>query len=93
MSVALAALAALLYTQLDNELVPDEDRGVITIDATGPDGVGIDFMDGELDEVEQVIAPYLASGEIESRPRLSRNSTRRCRKFPDRAPMPGAAAR
>ena len=65
-SVALAVLAALLYTQLDNELVPDEDRGVITIDATGPDGVGIDFMDGELDEVEQVIAPYLASGEIES---------------------------
>ncbi|KNH01696.1 RND multidrug efflux transporter Acriflavin resistance protein [Qipengyuania citrea LAMA 915] len=65
-SVALAVLAALLYTQLDNELVPDEDRGVITIDATGPDGVGIDFMDGELDEVEQVITPYLASGEIES---------------------------
>ncbi|RPF70950.1 efflux RND transporter permease subunit [Aurantiacibacter spongiae] len=65
-SVVLAGLAGLLYAQLDNELVPDEDRGVITVDATGPDGVGIDFMDGELDEVERVLQPYLDSGEIES---------------------------
>ena len=65
-SVAIAMAAGLLYSQLDNELVPDEDRGVITVDATGPDGVGIDFMDGELDEVEQVLQPYLDSGEIES---------------------------
>ncbi|MEH6791793.1 efflux RND transporter permease subunit [Parasphingorhabdus sp.] len=62
----LAVLAGLLYTQLDNELVPDEDRGVITVDATGPDGVGIAFMDGELDEVERVLQPYLDSGEIRS---------------------------
>ncbi|MDT0577060.1 efflux RND transporter permease subunit [Croceicoccus sp. F390] len=65
-SVMLAVLAGLLYLQLDNELVPDEDRGVITVDATGPDGVGIAFMDGELDEVEQVLQPYLDSGEIRS---------------------------
>ncbi len=65
-SVAIAMAAGLLYLQLDNELVPDEDRGVITVDATGPDGVGIDFMDGELDEVEQVLQPYLDNGEIES---------------------------
>lgn len=65
-SVVLAGLAGLLYMQLENELVPDEDRGVITVDATGPDGVGIAFMDGELDEVEQVLQPYLDSGEIES---------------------------
>ena len=65
-SILLAVAAGLLYSQLDNELVPDEDRGVITVDATGPDGVGIDFMDGELDEVERVLQPYLESGEIES---------------------------
>ena len=65
-SVVLAAAAGLLYSQLDNELVPDEDRGVVTVNATGPDGVGIDFMDGELDEVERVLQPYLDSGEIES---------------------------
>lgn len=65
-SVVLAGLAGTLYFQLDNELVPDEDRGVITVDATGPDGVGIAFMDGELDEVERVLQPYLDSGEIQS---------------------------
>mgnify|MGYP000542480512 CR=1 FL=1 len=65
-SVLIAGLAGLLYTQLDNELVPDEDRGVITVDATGPDGVGLDFMDRELDEIEQVLQPYVESGEIES---------------------------
>ena len=64
-SVVIAGLAGFLYTQLDNELVPDEDRGVITVDATGPDGVGLDFMDRELDEVERVLQPYLDSGEIE----------------------------
>ncbi|MCP9222601.1 efflux RND transporter permease subunit [Erythrobacter sp. LQ02-29] len=65
-SILVAGLAGFLYTQLDNELVPDEDRGVITVDATGPDGVGLDFMDRELDEVEGVLQPYLESGEIES---------------------------
>ncbi|MXO85824.1 MMPL family transporter [Altererythrobacter aurantiacus] len=65
-SVVLAGAAGLLYSQLDNELVPDEDRGVINVDASGPDGVGIDFMDGELDEIEYVLQPYLDSGVIES---------------------------
>ncbi len=65
-SVLIAGLAGFLYTQLDNELVPDEDRGVVTVDATGPDGVGLAFMDRELDEIEQVLQPYLDSGEIES---------------------------
>ncbi|WP_394271067.1 efflux RND transporter permease subunit [Qipengyuania sp.] len=65
-AVAVAAVAGLLYTQLDNELVPDEDRGAVTISATGPDGVGIDFMDRELDEIERVLQPYLASGEVQS---------------------------
>ncbi|GMM92168.1 efflux RND transporter permease subunit [Qipengyuania sp. MTN3-11] len=65
-SVVAALAAGLLYPQLDNELVPDEDRGVIEVDATGPDGVGIDFMDGELDEIERVLQPYLDDGVIAS---------------------------
>ena len=65
-AVLVTGLTALLFTQLDSELVPDEDRGVIEVDATGPDGVGLDFMDRELDEIEMVLQPYLDSGEIES---------------------------
>ncbi len=65
-AVLVTGLTALLFTQVDSELVPDEDRGVIEVDATGPDGVGLDFMDRELDEIEMVLQPYLDSGEIES---------------------------
>ncbi|MDP4574238.1 efflux RND transporter permease subunit [Qipengyuania sp. G39] len=65
-AVAMAAATGLLYLQLDSELVPDEDRGVIEVDATGPDGVGLDFMDRELDEIETVLQPYLDSGEMQS---------------------------
>ena len=39
---------------------------MIEVDATGPDGVGLDFMDRELDEIEVVLQPYLESGEIQS---------------------------
>jgi hydrophobe/amphiphile efflux-1 (HAE1) family protein len=65
-AAGLAGLTGLLFTQLESELVPDEDRGVIEVDASGPDGVGLDFMDRELDEVEAVLQPYLDSGEIQS---------------------------
>lgn len=65
-AVVVAALTGLLYTQLDSELVPDEDRGVVVVDATGPDGVGLDFMDRELDEIELVLQPYLEDGTIDS---------------------------
>lgn len=61
-----AGAASLLYGTLDNELVPDEDRGTVIVDASGPDGVGIDFMQGELDEVERVLDPLIESGEIQS---------------------------
>lgn len=65
-AVVVAGVTGLLVTQLDSELVPDEDRGVLEVDATGPDGVGLDFMDRELDEIEVVLQPYLDSGEIQS---------------------------
>lgn len=65
-SIGAAGAAALLYPLLDNELVPQEDRGVLQINATGPDGVGIAFMDGELDEVERVLDPLIRSGVIQS---------------------------
>ena len=65
-SAAAAAAAGLLYPTLRNELVPEGDRGVLEVYATGPDGVGIAFMDRELDEVEHVLEPLRQSGEIRS---------------------------
>lgn len=63
--VALLA-AALLFTQIDQELVPDEDRSTFYVNASGPDGVGLAFMDREMDEIEEILAPLLQSGEVAS---------------------------
>lgn len=65
-SVAAAVAAGLSYPSLRNEVVPEGDRGVAQVYAVGPDGVGIAFMDRQLDAVERVLAPLERSGEIES---------------------------
>jgi hydrophobe/amphiphile efflux-1 (HAE1) family protein len=58
--------AGLIYTQIEEELVPDEDRATFYVWARGPDGVGLSFMDRELDEIEAILAPLEESGDIES---------------------------
>jgi hydrophobe/amphiphile efflux-1 (HAE1) family protein len=67
-SVALlfAAGAVVAYQQLDRELIPPEDRGIINIFASGPDGVGINYMDRQTRQVEAIVQPLVASGEVTS---------------------------
>ena len=65
-SVLAAGGAGFLYLSLPKELVPPEDRGVVEVFATGPDGVGLSFMDQEADEIEAILQPYLDNGTIES---------------------------
>ena len=54
------------YTQLDKELVPSEDRGVVRIFASGPDGVGINYMDRQVVQIEDMLWPIVESGEATS---------------------------
>ena len=61
-----AGAAGLLLTSVPQELVPPEDRGVVEVFATGPDGVGLAFMEQEADEIEQILRPYVENGTIES---------------------------
>ncbi|KFZ37291.1 multidrug transporter AcrB [Shewanella mangrovi] len=65
-SVLAAGAAALLYTQLQNELLPTEDRGTIRIFARGPDGVGLNFMERQARKMEDILLPYVDKGEIDS---------------------------
>ncbi|MFT7244428.1 MAG: hydrophobe/amphiphile efflux-1 (HAE1) family protein [Candidatus Azotimanducaceae bacterium] len=62
----LAVAAASLYTQLDKELLPAEDRGLIEIRASGPDGVGIGYMERQTEKIEAILRPLVATGEVQS---------------------------
>ena len=66
LSVAAAGGAFALYKQIDNELLPPEDRGTIRVFARGPDGVGINFMDRQAQQIEEKLAPFVESGDVES---------------------------
>jgi multidrug efflux pump subunit AcrB len=55
-----------LYLQLDQELLPSEDRGEINIFARGPDGVGLPYMSRQADRIEDVLMPLVESGEVTS---------------------------
>jgi len=64
-ALGFAAGALLLYRSIDSELIPPEDRGMITVAAQGPDGVGIGYMDRQTVKIEDILAPLVASGEAE----------------------------
>ncbi len=64
LSVLIAGAAAGLYTLLDQELLPREDRGKIFIFAKGPDGVGLNYTERQADRLENILMPLLEEGEI-----------------------------
>ena len=63
-SVLIAGGAAGLYSLLDQELLPSEDRGKIYIFAKGPDGVGLNYTERQADRMENILMPLLEDGEI-----------------------------
>jgi HAE1 family hydrophobic/amphiphilic exporter-1 len=66
--VALAALcaaaAAILFGGLRQELTPAEDRSVILLRVQAPQGAALDYTDGKMRDIEALIAPLRASGEV-----------------------------
>lgn len=65
-AVLLASAVVPVYQMLDQELLPPEDRGLIQISASGPDGVGIGYMDRQTQQIEDFLQPLIDSGEAES---------------------------
>ncbi|MEX0922147.1 MAG: efflux RND transporter permease subunit [Rhodovibrionaceae bacterium] len=65
-SLAIAGAVSLLYQTLDQELVPEEDRGIIAVWLQGPDGVNLEYSDRQVKQVEALLQPYLESGEVTS---------------------------
>ncbi|MFN7002480.1 MAG: efflux RND transporter permease subunit [Roseinatronobacter sp.] len=49
---------------IPQELTPPEDRGVALLSVSAPQGVSIEYTDSKVREIEQIIAPLRASGEV-----------------------------
>lgn len=65
-------VAALLFAasgwfasqSIPQELTPPEDRGIALLSVSAPQGVSIEYTDAKVREIEQIIAPLRASGEV-----------------------------
>ncbi|MEA3587070.1 efflux RND transporter permease subunit [Pseudidiomarina sp. 1APP75-27a] len=64
--VLIAGTAVGFYLNVDSELMPSEDRGQIRIFARGPDGVGLNFMNRQAQQMEEILLPYVNGGAVES---------------------------
>ena len=63
-SITIGAVGFLLYFFLPQNLLPREDRGQIEIRLTGPDGVGLGYVDRQVSEAERLLAPYVGDDGI-----------------------------
>ena len=54
--------ASIAYERLGEELVPEEDRGLVTVRLTGPDGTGLDYTDRQVEKVEAILQPFVDEG-------------------------------
>ena len=58
-----AATAFIVHGTLGEELVPPEDRGMVTVRMQGPDGTGLDYTDRQVEAVEAVFGDLDAGVE------------------------------
>jgi len=63
-ALVFAGIAAVIFTQLPEQLTPNEDRGFIPISVNAPQGVSVDFMDMEMRQIEAAVQPLMKSGEV-----------------------------
>ncbi|MEZ5649346.1 MAG: efflux RND transporter permease subunit [Burkholderiaceae bacterium] len=62
--LALALAAGFLFTQIPQRLTPQEDRGVLQVRLSGPDGVGLAYTDRQIDQVLIAMRPLLDEGVV-----------------------------
>lgn len=59
-----ATLGVLGFFALNQEVLPQEDRGTLAIVVTGPDGASLAYSDAQARKVEALLKPYQDSGVI-----------------------------
>ena len=65
-AVLFAALAVATASGLRQELTPTEDRAAILLSVQAPQGVSLEYTDGKMREIEALVEPLTASGEVKS---------------------------
>ena len=55
--------AYLTFLQMPQELTPSEDRGVVLMSISAPQGASLDYTNSQLRRVEEIVLPYVKSGE------------------------------
>ncbi|PVA10641.1 multidrug transporter AcrB [Pelagivirga sediminicola] len=63
-AAVVAITAALMAGGIRQELTPAEDRAVVLLSITAPQGVSLDYTQSKMQEIEEVVAPLLEQGEI-----------------------------
>ena len=63
-AVTVLALAGYQYTQIDQELLPAEDRSLIYVVANGPDGAGLQYSQRQAAMMQTRLTPLVEQGEI-----------------------------
>jgi multidrug efflux pump len=61
--VAAIGISALLFRVLPAELAPLEDRGMVDVTVTGPDGAGFEWTSAKMREVEKPLLKLVEEGE------------------------------
>ncbi len=64
-ALAVIGLAFQQFSQIDEELLPTEDRGLIFVVATGPDGAGLKYSQQQAWRMQSKLQPLVESGEIQ----------------------------
>lgn len=65
-AVLFALGTAALYSGLRQELTPPEDRATVLFQVQAPQGVSLDYTNQKMREIEALVAPLRASGEVRS---------------------------
>ncbi|MFN3953268.1 MAG: efflux RND transporter permease subunit [Pararhodobacter sp.] len=63
-AVLFGLTAVFLTGQIRQELTPPEDRAVALLSVSAPQGVSLDYTNGKMLEIEALIEPLRASGEV-----------------------------
>lgn len=63
-AILFAVTAGFVAGGIRQELTPREDRAVVRVSVTAPQGVSLDYTSHKMGEIEAIIAPYRDSGEV-----------------------------